>query len=175
MKYCDYRDVTSVYSLNSRKLPGHFSYGLGTKLPGLWNLKSAGNLCTMCLQHFLTLALSLLLSPFLSPFPVTAIGSRGGRGGKKKWSNLFLILLSVCLSHSCSTVMYFSHGNLYTGLAQPTIYLYLICTHNNIGWRITSQCINKMWVLYLQPKTDFPSSSEVEITLNTGSFQLGAV
>jgi len=32
MKYCDYRDVTSVYSLNSRKLPGRFSYGLGTRL-----------------------------------------------------------------------------------------------------------------------------------------------
>jgi len=26
MKYCNYRDVTSVYSLNSRKLPGRFSY-----------------------------------------------------------------------------------------------------------------------------------------------------
>ena len=26
MKYCNYRDVTSVYSLNSQKLPGHFSY-----------------------------------------------------------------------------------------------------------------------------------------------------
>jgi len=32
MKYCNYRDVTSVYSLNSRKLPGRFSYGLGTRL-----------------------------------------------------------------------------------------------------------------------------------------------
>jgi len=29
MKYCSCRDVTSVYSLNSRKLPGCFSYGLG--------------------------------------------------------------------------------------------------------------------------------------------------
>ena len=26
MKYCNYHDVTSVYSLNSRKLPGRFSY-----------------------------------------------------------------------------------------------------------------------------------------------------
>jgi len=32
MKYCNCRDVTSVYSLNSRKLPGRFSYGLGTRL-----------------------------------------------------------------------------------------------------------------------------------------------
>ena len=32
MKYCNYCDVTSVYSLNSRKLPGRFSYGLGTRL-----------------------------------------------------------------------------------------------------------------------------------------------
>jgi len=32
MKYCNYCDVTSVYSLNSRKLPGHFSYGLGMRL-----------------------------------------------------------------------------------------------------------------------------------------------
>ena len=32
MKYCNYHDVTSVYSLNSWKLPGRFSYGLGTRL-----------------------------------------------------------------------------------------------------------------------------------------------
>ena len=32
MKYCNYRDVTSVHSLNSQNLPGHFSYGLGTRL-----------------------------------------------------------------------------------------------------------------------------------------------
>jgi len=32
MKYCNYSDITSVYSLNSRKLPGRFSYGLGTRL-----------------------------------------------------------------------------------------------------------------------------------------------
>ena len=39
MKYCNYRDVTSVYSLNSRKLPGHFSYGLGTRLLYQWKVK----------------------------------------------------------------------------------------------------------------------------------------
>ena len=32
MKYCNYRDDTSVYSLNSWKFPGRFSYGLGTRL-----------------------------------------------------------------------------------------------------------------------------------------------
>jgi len=32
MKYYNYRDVTSVYSLNSRKLPGRFFYSLGTRL-----------------------------------------------------------------------------------------------------------------------------------------------
>ena len=32
MKYCSYSDVTSVYSLNSRKLPGRFSYGLDEQL-----------------------------------------------------------------------------------------------------------------------------------------------
>jgi len=32
MKYCNYRDVTSTYSLNSQKLPGRFSYSLGTRL-----------------------------------------------------------------------------------------------------------------------------------------------
>ena len=32
MNYCNYRDVTSVYSLNSWKLPGRFFYGLGTRL-----------------------------------------------------------------------------------------------------------------------------------------------
>jgi len=37
MKYCNYRDITSVYSLNSRKLPGRFSYGLGMRLDRLWN------------------------------------------------------------------------------------------------------------------------------------------
>ena len=31
MRYCNCRD-TSIYSLNSRKLPGHFSYGLGMRL-----------------------------------------------------------------------------------------------------------------------------------------------
>jgi len=31
MRYCN--DVTSICSLNSQKLPGHFSYGLGTR-PG---------------------------------------------------------------------------------------------------------------------------------------------
>ena len=30
--YCNCHDVTSVYSLNSWKLPGRFSYGLGTRL-----------------------------------------------------------------------------------------------------------------------------------------------
>ena len=30
--YCNCRDVTSIYSLKSRKLPGHFPYGLGTRL-----------------------------------------------------------------------------------------------------------------------------------------------
>jgi len=32
MKHCNCRDVTFVYSLNSRKLPGDFSYGLETRL-----------------------------------------------------------------------------------------------------------------------------------------------
>jgi len=32
MNNCNYRDVASVYSLNSRKFPGHFSYSLGTRL-----------------------------------------------------------------------------------------------------------------------------------------------
>ena len=32
MRYCNYRDVTSVYSLNSQKLPGCFYYGLGMRL-----------------------------------------------------------------------------------------------------------------------------------------------
>jgi len=32
MKYYNYRDVTSLYSLNSRKLPGRFSCGPGTRL-----------------------------------------------------------------------------------------------------------------------------------------------
>ena len=32
MKYCNYCDVTSIYSLNSRKLSGRFSYDLGMRL-----------------------------------------------------------------------------------------------------------------------------------------------
>ena len=32
LKSCNYRDVTSVYSLNSRKVPGRFSYGLRMRL-----------------------------------------------------------------------------------------------------------------------------------------------
>jgi len=59
MKYCNYHDVTSVYSLNSRKLPGRFSYGLGTRL------------CA-CVLYFLyntliTTVSSLPSSPFPTP------------------------------------------------------------------------------------------------------------
>ena len=36
MKYCNYRDVTSVYSLNWQKLPGRFFCGLGTRLLKYW-------------------------------------------------------------------------------------------------------------------------------------------
>ena len=32
MRYCNYCDVTSIYSLNSRKSSGHFSYDLGMRL-----------------------------------------------------------------------------------------------------------------------------------------------
>ena len=32
MKYCNYCDVTSIYSLNSRKLSGRLSYNLGMRL-----------------------------------------------------------------------------------------------------------------------------------------------
>jgi len=32
MNYYNYRDVTSAYSLDSRKFPGRFSYGLGMRL-----------------------------------------------------------------------------------------------------------------------------------------------
>ena len=31
-RYCNYLDITSVYSLNSQKLPGRFSHGLGTRV-----------------------------------------------------------------------------------------------------------------------------------------------
>ena len=46
MKYCNYmyRDVTSVYSLNSRKLPGRFSHGLGTRL-------AKGSFCLQTSTH----------------------------------------------------------------------------------------------------------------------------
>ena len=36
MRYCNYCDVISVYSLNSQKLPGCFSYSLGMGLYFLW-------------------------------------------------------------------------------------------------------------------------------------------
>ena len=32
MRYCNYCDVTSIYSLNSQKLTGRFSYDLGMRL-----------------------------------------------------------------------------------------------------------------------------------------------
>jgi len=61
MKYCNYRDVTSVYSLNSRKLPGRFSYGLGTRLYS----------CILCLHRIFPLLLlfspTSLSSPSLPP------------------------------------------------------------------------------------------------------------
>ena len=31
-RYCNWYDITSVHSLNLRKLPGHFSYSMGTRL-----------------------------------------------------------------------------------------------------------------------------------------------
>ena len=54
MKYCNYRDITSVYSLNSRKLPGHFSYGLGTRLVSVGILPMLTVVTTapvVCLVH----------------------------------------------------------------------------------------------------------------------------
>ena len=51
MNKCNCCDITSVYSLNSQQLPGHFSYSLGTRptlpwchLPSPWHLTIAGYL-----------------------------------------------------------------------------------------------------------------------------------
>ena len=92
MKYCNYRDVTSVYSLNSQKLPGRFSYDLGTRL---WEMCE----CDVCvttvelhsqsptqgktgtLYHlngaWATLVLGLLWSPY--PLVLDQSSEEGGR------------------------------------------------------------------------------------------------
>jgi len=36
MKYCNYWNIISVYSMNSQKLPGCFSYSLGMRLHLPW-------------------------------------------------------------------------------------------------------------------------------------------
>ena len=50
MKYCNCHDVTSVYSLNSWKLPGCFSYSLGTRLT-LHSLLSTGSFTVKLPPH----------------------------------------------------------------------------------------------------------------------------
>ena len=45
MRYCNYRDVLSIYILNLRKLPGHFSYSLGMKLTGHRKLSQKLGVC----------------------------------------------------------------------------------------------------------------------------------